>query len=80
MNNYEKALKFMSSVHALGYEAYLVGGGVICHLLDLPIEDIDIATNMPANIACAHFNITHEYKSFLTYKIDYNGTEIECAE
>ncbi len=41
----EGALKIISQLHAAGFQAYIVGGGVRDLLLDLHPKDFDIATN-----------------------------------
>lgn len=41
----DKALKVLEEITSHGYKAYLVGGYVRNHLLDLPCNDVDITTN-----------------------------------
>ena len=41
----ETALKFIEEINSHGYQSYIIGGFVRDYLLDIPSNDIDVATN-----------------------------------
>lgn len=57
MNLLEKGIEIIKRITASGYQAYIVGGAVRDQFLNLPVEDIDIATDAPFEILKNQFEI-----------------------
>ncbi len=70
---FEKALPILKKIERAGFEAYFVGGSVRDRLLDLPVNDVDIATS-------AH---PHEIKEIFKRTVDVgieHGTILVLTE
>lgn len=70
---FEKALPILEKIERAGFEAYFVGGSVRDRLLDLPVNDVDIATS-------AH---PHEIKEIFKRTVDVgieHGTILVLTE
>ncbi|MBE3554324.1 MAG: hypothetical protein IMW85_04875, partial [Thermicanus sp.] len=64
----------------MGYEAYFVGGAVRDHLLHLPVEEIDIATNALPQVSLNHFpNVYPSGLSFGTVTVMWEGYPFEVT-
>ena len=50
MDYFNIAKKIINKIKSCGYDAYIIGGAVRDYLLSLPVNDIDITTNMPLEL------------------------------
>lgn len=53
----QSIIEILQRIENAGYQAYLVGGACRDYLLHLPIADIDIATNAPADKIASLFEV-----------------------
>lgn len=76
------AQEILKEIHALGYEAYIVGGAVRDFVMHEPVRDIDIATNTPLEVLKQHFHFIQDISKNMNvgvYLIEKNGFKFEIA-
>ena len=74
------ALEVISTLHAAGYQAYIVGGGVRDLLLDLHPKDFDIATNAtPEDVRRLFDNSRIIGRRFRIVHVYFEGGMVEVA-
>lgn len=77
----KNGVEILKQIEKKGYKAYIVGGSVRDLLLNKPADDVDIATDMPANEIEELFD-THDIgknKQFGVVVVNYKGGEYEIA-
>lgn len=78
MDLIETGKKILRKINSLGYQAYIVGGGVRDFLLKKEINDLDLTTNMPLSMLKDYFDILDngsDYES-VTILMDNESFEI----
>lgn len=76
------AKEILKEIHALGYEAYIVGGAVRDYVMQKTLHDIDIATNAPFDVLQKHFHILSDISKNMNlgvYLLEKNGFKYEIA-
>lgn len=76
------AQEILKEIHALGYEAYIVGGAVRDFVMHEPVRDIDIAANIPLEMLKQHFHFVQDISKNMNvgvYLIEKNGFKYEIA-
>lgn len=79
MNYFEIGIEIIKKIESLGYNAYIVGGAVRDLLLNMPINDIDIATNMPLEKINEHFEVIDNGSKYYSIIIKYNNYLFETT-
>ena len=79
MNYFDTGIKLLEKIEELGYKAYIVGGSVRDLLLNYPIHDIDITTNMPLDEINKHFDVIDNGSVYLSVTINYLGYKFETT-
>ncbi|MCR5112962.1 MAG: hypothetical protein K6A63_03375 [Acholeplasmatales bacterium] len=79
MSYFDLGIEVLKKIESLGYEAYLVGGCVRDMLLNYPINDIDITTNMPIDEIANHFEVRDNGSKYLSVTIIYEDHEFEIT-
>jgi len=78
------AIEILSLINKKGHEAYIVGGAVRDLILDTPIHDVDLTTNMPINkledIFKNNISDIGKSKSFGIVTVKYKGFDYEIAQ
>lgn len=77
MNKHIKNI--LLNIENKGYRAYLVGGYVRDHLLNISSLDIDIATDMPYCELKEIFNTTSEFEEYNSIKFKVNEFDISIT-
>lgn len=75
MDYFNIAKKIINKIKSCGYDAYIIGGAVRDYLLSLPVNDIDITTNMPLELLKELFNINDngsKYQSVTIIEGDFS--------
>lgn len=76
------AREILKEIHALGYEAYIVGGAVRDFVMHEPVRDIDIAANTPLEVLKENFHFIQDISKNMdigVYLIEKNGFKFEIA-
>lgn len=76
------AQEILKEIHALDYEAYIVGGAVRDFIMHNPIHDIDIATNAPLDVLKENFHFLQDISKNMNvgvYLIEKNGFKYEIT-
>jgi tRNA nucleotidyltransferase (CCA-adding enzyme) len=73
-------LNILKKINSLGYDAFLVGGCVRDHLLNIKPHDYDIATNMPMDIIKEQFHTIPVGEQYGILIIIENGHQFEIAQ
>jgi tRNA nucleotidyltransferase/poly(A) polymerase len=79
---FRSALGLMSAIRFAGYDACIVGGTVRDLILREPVQDIDIATDMPMDVLYSRF-ACHDIgksKQFGLVLVHYGGSTFEVAQ
>lgn len=74
MSYLKLGIEIIKTIESNGYKAYLIGGVVRDYLLSMPINDVDITTNMPIEKLKEAFEIEDngsDYASLTIIKDDY---------
>ena len=79
MNYFETGISILKKIESLGYEAYFIGGCVRDLLLKMPLNDIDITTNMPIDELREIYDIYDNGTKFSSVTIRYNRYEFEIT-
>lgn len=79
MNYFEIGIDLINKIESLGYSALIVGGAVRDLLLNMPINDIDIATNMPLEELNNHFEVIDNGSKYYSVTIKYNNYLFETT-
>ncbi|WJP96840.1 CCA tRNA nucleotidyltransferase [Macrococcus bovicus] len=75
MDKLKSALPVLDQLQRAGYEAYIVGGAVRNHLLELPISDVDITTSaLPDEVEALFERTVPIGKEHGTVMVILNGT------
>lgn len=76
----QDVIYILSKLESAGYEAYVVGGAVRNHILDLPIKDWDITTNALPDQIESLFEQTYDVgKAFGTINVVLNDVNYEVT-
>lgn len=82
MDYFNKALSILEKIESKGYEAYIVGGAVRDYIIGVPLNDIDITTNMPLKLIEECFNTVSNgalYDSItIKDEYDFEITHFRC--
>ena len=79
MNYLDAGLALLKEIESKGYKAYIIGGAVRDFLLNMPINDIDITTNMPISLIKEEYDIILNGLNYLSISIKYNGYIFEVT-
>lgn len=79
MSYLELGIKIIQTIESKGYLAYLIGGVVRDYLLSMPINDVDITTNMPLDELNEIFEIQENGVDYASVTIVYEGYKFEIT-
>ncbi len=79
MNYLDAGLALLKEIESKGYKAYIIGGAVRDFLLNMPINDIDITTNMPISLIKEEYEVILNGLNYLSISIKYNGYIFEVT-
>lgn len=76
----EKALELLKMFEKNGYEAYIVGGFVRDHILDIKSNDVDICTNAtPMEMKKIFKNVNLPFKGYGSVSLTYKKVDFEIT-
>ena len=79
LSYFDLGIEILKKIESAGFEAYLVGGCVRDMLLNYPINDIDITTNMPIEEISKYFDVRDNGSKYLSVTINYKDYEFEIT-
>ncbi len=79
MNYFETGISILKKIESLGYEAYFIGGAVRDLLLNMPLNDIDITTNMPLDELNKYYDIYDNGSKYSSVTIKLDGFKYEIT-